>query len=225
MPPVPCRTKRWWGLILLFTSTEKALLVVVVLLTRIRPRTWRLGLTAALYSLRQSTLFRFPQCRTFLFPGSRCLPVPFLVSMWLCLVLAHMKLRGFPAYPRWHSGGTVMHMQLVATTGCTQWKNSARPRAVTRVLLILVLVTTTIPRQWIPETLKLLLQLLLIVATSDLTALDPTTWLRSVCLAPRTPFCSGRTVRATGPWFRTVELFVELFLMTNSLYLLGPPDR
>lgn len=45
---VPRLTNLWCGLILLFTSTEKTLLVRVVPLTAIRPSKCAVGLTAAL---------------------------------------------------------------------------------------------------------------------------------------------------------------------------------
>lgn len=68
MPSVPVRTKLCCGLIMLFTSPAKTLLVLVMLLTCIRSTACVRGLSAALYSRLGPTLFRFPQCRRSSFP-------------------------------------------------------------------------------------------------------------------------------------------------------------
>lgn len=92
----------------------------------------------------------------------------------------------------------------------------------TRVLLILVLATTTTPLQC-----RLLMPncafSFMFSVRDRLVTLRPRSSPDDVVFSmPRTPFCTGTTVRA--PWLCVdpVELFVELFLMTNSLAFLWP---
>lgn len=182
-------TNRPCGGMLLFTSRSKTLDVRVVLLTWTWCSTCACGLTAALVSRLVLTLFRFPHCRTLLPHLTR--PPLRLVSPLVSLLLEHAQTHLFPrelANVTWRSGGMVVHIQLRLTSGCTHWQNSASNRTWTRVLLILVLATTTTPRQCDRLTLKSRLELVFIIRTTVVYLPPESTRATDVPRMPRTPF-------------------------------------
>lgn len=93
------------------------------------------------------------------------------------------------------------------------------------MLLMLVLATTTIPRQWDRLTLKLVLDFVLIIRTTVVYLPPPSTRSNDVPRMPSTPFWTGSSVRNLEPCVVPVALSVELFLMTNSLVILLPFGR